>query len=154
MALCIEDIKQKGVIDMKGYRKILIAVNGSKNVLKEGLKLAGDEKCWVTVVKVIPPYEGDLDLTAIRNIEDVLNSEGDKAVSGLKEMAESEGALIKTRLEEGAIDKKIVEVAEEERCDVIIMGTKKRSWIRKLFGDNVVEKVIDRAPCPVFIVAA
>lgn len=43
---------------MKGYRKILIAVNGSKDVLLKGLKLAGDEKCWVTVVKVLPPYEG------------------------------------------------------------------------------------------------
>ena len=137
---------------MKGYRKILIAVNGSKEVLVKGLQLASDEKCWVTVVKVIPPYEGDLNLTGIKNIEDVLDSEGRKVISDINSTAETEGALIKTRLEEGDVHKKIVEVAEEERCDIIIMGSRKRNWIRKIFGDNVVEKVINQAPCPVFVV--
>jgi nucleotide-binding universal stress UspA family protein len=139
---------------MKGYRKILIAVNGSKEVLVKGLQLASDEKCWVTVMKVIPAFEGDLNLTGIKNIGDILDSGGEKAVSELKDLAESEGALIKTRLEEGDVHTKILEVAEEERCDVIIMGAKKRSWLRKLFGDNVVEKVISQAPCPVFVVSA
>ncbi|HLA49675.1 MAG TPA: universal stress protein [Thermodesulfovibrionia bacterium] len=138
--------------DMKGYRKVLIAVNGSKNVLIQGLKLANDEKCWITVVKVIPPYEGDLNLTGIKNIEDVLDSRGEKAVSELKDLAESEGRYIKARLEEGDIHKKIVEVAEEENCDLIIMGAKKRNGIKKLFGDNVVKKVIDNSPCPVLVV--
>jgi len=44
---------------MKGYRKVLIAVNGSMTVLEEGLKIARDEGCWVTVMKVIPPNEGN-----------------------------------------------------------------------------------------------
>ena len=137
---------------MKGYRKILIAVNGSKDVLKEGLQLAHDERCWVTVVKVIPPYEGDLNLVGIKNIDALLNSEGTKAISEIKDIAKKEGALIKTRLEEGEVDKKIVEVAEDERCDLIIMGADKRSWIKKILGKNVVEKVINQAPCPVLVV--
>jgi nucleotide-binding universal stress UspA family protein len=139
---------------MKGYRKVLIAVNGSREVLRQGLKLADDEKCWVTVVKVIPPYEGDLNLVGVKNIEDALYSGADKAVSEIKETAAAERALIKTRLEEGDISGKIVEVAEEEKCDLIIMGAKKRGWIRKIFGDNVVERVIHRAPCPVLVVGA
>jgi nucleotide-binding universal stress UspA family protein len=60
--------------------------------------------------------------------------------------------LIKTRIEEGEPHRKIVEAAKEERCDVIIMGAKKRSWLRRLFGDNTVEKVISQAPCPVLVV--
>ncbi|RJR17005.1 MAG: universal stress protein [Nitrospiraceae bacterium] len=139
---------------MKGYRKILIAVNGSKDVIRQGLQLACDEKCWVTVVKVLPPNEGDLSLVGVRNIEDVLNSNCRKEISEITSVADSEGALIKTRIEEGAIHEKIVKVAEEERCDIIIMGAKKRNWIRKLFGDKVIEKVINLAPCPVYIVGA
>ncbi|MBI4697598.1 MAG: universal stress protein [Nitrospirae bacterium] len=140
---------------MKGYRKVLIAVNGSKNVLVQGLQLANDEKCWITVVKVIPSYEGDLNLTGIKNIEDALNSGGEKAVSELKGLAESEGRFIKARLEEGDVPAKIIEAAEEERCDVIIMGSRKnKNWISKLLGDNVLEKVIRQAPCPVFVVNA
>ncbi|RJQ16696.1 MAG: universal stress protein [Nitrospiraceae bacterium] len=140
---------------MKGYRKILIAVNGSASIVRQGLKLAHDEKCWVTVVKVLPPYEGDLHLTGIKNVGDVLTGGSRKEVSAIERIAETEGALIKTRLEEGDVHKKIIEVAEEERCDLIILGLrKKKGWLSRLFGDNVVEKVINQAPCPVFIVAA
>ena len=32
-------------------------VNGNVEVLKEGVKLARDEKTWVTVVKVVPEYD-------------------------------------------------------------------------------------------------
>lgn len=137
---------------MKGYRKILIAANGSVKVLEKGLQLAQDEKCWVTVVKVIPPYEGDLNLIGIRNIDDVLKSNGQSAISTIKNIADSAGALIKTRVEEGPADRKIVEVAEEEECDLIIIGARKRHWLRKFVGDNVVENVINQSPCPVLVV--
>lgn len=138
---------------MKGYRKVLIAMNGSVNVVKEGIKMGQDEKTWVTVLKVIPENEGDLDLTSIKNIEDVLDSGARKALARARSAAESAGALIKTRLEEGTPAEKIVEVAAEERCDVIILGAKKsKGWFGRLFGDHVIENVIRQAPCPVFVV--
>lgn len=139
---------------MKGYRKILIAVNGSKEVLRSGLKIAQDENCWVTVLKVIPSYDGDLDLTTIKNIGDVLNSGAEKEISEIKQIAETEKTLIKPRLEEGEIHSKIVEVAEEEKCDLIIMGRSSTNWVRKIFGKKVLEKVISQAPCPVLVVGA
>ena len=53
----------------------------------------------------------------------------------------------------GEVGAGIVEVAQEEKCDLIIMGSKKKKGIlSRLFGDHVVEKVIDRAPCPVYVV--
>jgi nucleotide-binding universal stress UspA family protein len=138
---------------MKGYRKVLIAVNGSQDVLKQGLQLAQDEKTWVTVVKVIPPYDGDLELTGIKDIGDVLDSGARKIASEIGETAENEGALIKTRIEEGDVDRKIVEVAREERCDLIILGAKKKKgFLDRLLGDHIIEKVISQAPCPVFVV--
>ncbi len=137
---------------MKGYRKVLIAVNGNKEVLRQGLRLASDEKCWVTVVKVLPENEGDLNLVGIKNIGDVLETGASREVEAFRETAEEERALIKTRIEEGPVHERILEVAEEENCDVIILGAKKRNWLRKVFGDNVVEKVIQSAPCPVLVV--
>lgn len=130
-------------------------MNGSRDVLTQGLKLAQDEKCWVTVVKVVPSNEGDLNLTGIKNIDAVLDSESSKAIAVIKDTAKAEGALIKTRLEEGDVHKKIVEVAEEERCDLIIMGAHKmKKGLKKLFSNNIVEKVINLAPCPVLVVEA
>jgi len=138
---------------MKGYRKVLIAMNGSTDVVKEGIKMAQDEKTWVTVLKVIPPYEGDLNLTGIKNLNDVLDSEAQRTLAGARNAADAAGALIKTRLEEGAPADKIVEVAAEERCDVIILGAKqKKGWLGRFFGDHVIENVIRKAACPVFVV--
>ena len=139
---------------MKGYRNILIAVNGSMDVLVEGLKFLSDESCRVTVVKVVPPNEGDLDLTGIRNIDDVLDGGGSKAVSEIRKVARSEGVFVKTRLEEGEIHDKIAEVAKEERSELIIMGGHKRKGIKRFFSKNIVGKVIRQISCPVLVVAS
>lgn len=140
---------------MRGYRKVLVAVNGSLDVLKKGIELAQDEKTWVTVLKVIPPYDGDLNLTGIKNIGDVLDSGAQHALEDIAGAAKAEGALIKTRLEEGDVPQTIVDVAAQERCDLIILGAKqKKSWYERLLGDHVIEKVIQQAPCPVFVVGA
>ena len=139
---------------MKGFRKVLIALNGNKNVLDTGLQMAKDEKTWVIVVKVIPPFEGDLHLTGIKNIEDALDSGVGKVISQVEADAKAQGALIKTRVQQGNVPDAIVEVADEERCDLIIMGAPKKNWFRKVFGDHAVEKVIDMAHCHVYVVAA
>ncbi len=63
--------------------------------------------------------------------------------------------MIKTHLEAGEAHKRIVEVAEEERCDLIIMGAQKmKRGLRRLFGGSIVEKVTSNAPCPVLVVGA
>lgn len=139
---------------MKGYRKILIATNGSRAALTQGLKLAQDEKCWVTVVKVIPENEGDLDLTGIRNIGDAINGGAQREISAIREIAQNEKMLVKTRLEEGNVSEKIVEVAEDENCDLIVMGSGRKGWFKRIFAEKIVEKVIDLAPCPVLVVGA
>jgi nucleotide-binding universal stress UspA family protein len=140
---------------MKGYRKVLIAMNGSTDVVKEGIKMAQDEKTWVTVLKIIPENEGDLNLTGIKNLEDVLDSGAQKALAEARRTADTAGALIRMRLEEGAPAETIVAVAAEERCDVIILGAKRpKGWLGRLMGDHVIEKVIRKATCPVFVVGA
>lgn len=138
---------------MKGYRKVLIAVNGSFGPLKEGLKLASDERCWVTVLKVVPPYEGDIELTGISDISDVLQS-GRTAIKGnISTEVFKDKSLAKVRVEEGEIHETISRIADEERCDLIIMGRKKkRNFIGRLLGDNVTAKVVDSANCPVLFV--
>jgi len=139
---------------MKGFRKILVAMDGSSRPLKEGVRLAREEKSWITVVKVLPPYEGDLELIGIKNLDDVLNSGAEGLAAEVAGFAKSEGALIKTRIEEGPIPDKIVEVAAEERCDIIVMGQERRGFLDRLLGGSVVDKVIKIAPCPVLVVGS
>jgi nucleotide-binding universal stress UspA family protein len=134
---------------MQGYKKVLIAVNGKIDVLTEGLKSVKDEKCVVTVLKVVPSYEGDLGLVGVKNIGDVLNGDRDRLISEIEDVAKAKGAVVTTRVEEGDIQQKILEVAEEEKSDMIIMGSGKQSLVKKVLGMNVTEKVVSQAACPV-----
>ena len=138
---------------MKGYRKVLIAVNGSRDVLRKGLRLAGDERCWVTVVKVIPENEGDLELVGVRNVGDVLGAPGAE-IAAIRRTVEAERALVKVRVESGDPAARILEAAAEERCDVIVVGRPRQGWLRRILGDHVVERVVREAPCPVLVVDA
>jgi nucleotide-binding universal stress UspA family protein len=62
--------------------------------------------------------------------------------------------LIEARLvvEFGAPYKNIVEVAESEGVDMIVMSTHGRTGVDHLILGSVAEKVVARAPCPVLIV--
>jgi len=139
---------------MKGYRKILIAVNGSLEVLNKGLQVASDEKTWVTVLKVLPPYEGDLNLTGVKDIRDLFSSGAGETAAAIGDAVKRAGSLARVRVEEGDIPEVIKGVAREERCDLIVVGKrKKRGLLRRLIGDNVAGKVVEDAPCPVLFVS-
>lgn len=137
---------------MKGYRKLLIAVGSSKEVIKQGMALAAKDKSWVTILKVLPGYDGDINLTGIKNIEGALTSDSDKIRSEIEKFSANKLSPVKTRLEYGRPHEKILEAAEEERCDLIVMGVHKTNRIKKMLQGNTVEKVIDNAPCPVLLV--
>lgn len=130
---------------MGRYNKILVAVDGSeasRNALRQSFKLAFDEKKWITVVSINPPYQGDLDLVGISNISEILKGTGEKNLEEAKHIAETENATIKTRLEEGEPFQKIVEVAEEERCELIVMGRRGMSGIERTLMGSVTSKVV------------
>jgi nucleotide-binding universal stress UspA family protein len=137
---------------MKECRKILIAMNGSKDVLVEGLKLTGSEHIEVTVVKVTPPFEGDLSLVGVRDVGKALAGISERTVKEIKNIAGSTGVEVKVRVETGEIDKKILEVAEEEKSDLIIMGAGSQSSVKKFLLGNVLDNVTYQAPCPVLVV--
>ena len=66
---------------MGRYNKLLVAMDGSeasKNALHQAFKLAFDEKKWITVAAVNPPYQGDLELIGVSNIEELLKGKGEK----------------------------------------------------------------------------
>ncbi|MHB8791780.1 MAG: universal stress protein [Thermoleophilia bacterium] len=139
---------------MNGYRNLLVTADGPQEALREGLRVAGQENCWVTVLKVVPSYEGEIDLTGVRDIRKVLTSDRDGEWRTWHKNLYGEPAA-RVRVEQGELQDTINRVAAEEGCDLIIMGVKKRAgFIRNLFAGNLVHKVARRAPCPVMVVDA
>jgi len=136
-------------MDMKTYGKILIVMDESQEVLKQGIRIARDEKSRVTVLKVVPQCDRG------GSPSSGLLSPKEREHADSCSIAWTEGVQVKTRVSAGDVTKKIVEVADEEKCDLIVMGAgKKRSILGRIFGDHVVEKVVNRAACPVFVIGS
>ncbi len=140
---------------MGKYRKLLVAIDGSEagmHALKESFRLATHEKCWITVTSVVPPFEGDLELIAMKNIEAALRQPCEKALTEAALLAKSSGALIKTVCEEGEPYERIIDLAEAENCDLIVMGRTGHSHTgRKLIG-SVTARVIGYSQHDVLVV--
>lgn len=76
------------------------------------------------------------------NIKEVLKGPGEKILTEAREIAESEGVTIKTRLEEGEAFEKIIDVAGEEGCDLIIMGRRGITRLERALMGGVTAKVV------------
>lgn len=130
---------------MGKYNKLLVAMDGSeasKNALRQAFKLAFDEKKWITVAAINPPYQGDLDLIGISNIKELLKGKGEEILEEAQKIAKEERASIKTRLETGEPYEKIIEIAEEEQCELIVMGRRGLTGFERALMGSVTAKVI------------
>jgi nucleotide-binding universal stress UspA family protein len=52
----------------------------------------------------------------------------------------------------GAVPEDILSIAEERKCDLIVIGTHGRTGLGRLLMGSVAESVIRKAPCPVLSV--
>jgi nucleotide-binding universal stress UspA family protein len=137
------------------YRKILVAVDGSessRNALLQAFRLAVDEKCWITVTSVVPPYTGDLDLTGVGDVRALLSRPCEEALQEAQRLAAQERVLIKTVCEEGETYERIVDLADAENADIIVMGRRGlRKMARTLVG-SVTARVIGHTQRDVLVV--
>lgn len=137
------------------YRKILVAFDGSEsgvNALLQAFTLANNEKSWITVATIVPSYEGDLDLTGVKDIHETLKRTGEETLSMAKAIAEKNRALIKTVVEEGVPYEKLIEIAEAENSGIIVMGRRGKSRLERAFVGSVTARVIGNSARDVLVV--
>jgi len=140
---------------MGRYRKILVAVDGSPtslHALEESFKLAHNEGSWITVVSVIPPYTGDLDLVAVGGVMAAMRRPCEEALRKALELAEKQRALIKTVCEEGEPHERIIDLAQAENCDLIVIGRRGLRRLERVLVGSVTARVIGYSPIDVLVV--
>lgn len=124
------------------YNRILVAVDGSASsfhALEQAFRLVGN---WITVVSVAPVYQGDLRLVGVPDPQTVMTEPCNTALEKAQEMADAAGALIKTVCEIGEPHEGIVDRAETENRDLIVMGAKGHSFIERALLGSVTRRVI------------
>ncbi len=74
-----------------------------------------------------------------------------EAKKRLEALEKSKGMTLKILIKEGNAAKKIIEVAEEEKADLIVMGRRGLSAIEKLFIGSVANQVLRNSPVPMLL---
>jgi nucleotide-binding universal stress UspA family protein len=76
----------------------------------------------------------------------------EKTLEPFRERIAASGVAFEERILEGQPGSKICDVAEIEKCSMIVMGSRGRSELQGLFLGSVAHRVLHGSPCPVLVV--
>ncbi len=135
---------------------ILLPVDGSKYMERnvgyacDLARKLGSELTMIHVVTLPSPSLVEPEAIDLAPLEQA----GLNVLEKAKEIAESKGAAVRTKLEttQGNPAQRILEVAESGRYDLITLGAKGHSLIRNLTVGSVCDTVVRNAPCPVLVI--
>jgi len=139
-------------------RHVLVPYDGSEQA-DEALDFAFEEHpdATVSVLHVIDPVEAGYSSqpTAFGQAEEwfeTAREEAETLLDGVRERAGAEGVAVDTTVEVGRPSRAIVEYADENDVEQIVMGSHGRSGVSRILLGSVAEAVVRRSPVPVTIV--
>lgn len=124
------------------YKKLLVAVDGSDISLHAFKEALGISQKDVLVLAVAPPYSGDLRVMGTSDISELLKEPCELALNKALEMAEDEGAEVRPVCVMGEAYETIVDLAEDEGRDLIVMGVKGAGFPQGLLMGSTTARVI------------
>jgi nucleotide-binding universal stress UspA family protein len=140
---------------------LLIAIDGSEFSTAAVRRVAamswpaGSRVLLLAVVRSDVLLVSDFFVSATGEIAKILQEEGDRAEARLRELApllEAAHLSVTTRVERGDARSTIVETAESERCDLVVVGSHGRTGISRLVLGSVAAHVVAHAGCDVLVV--
>ncbi len=143
------------------YGKILVPLDGSgfaEMALRHAKSIAecfGSEIIMVRVV--VSPFtlvSPEMVLAGGEEQMDTIREQAELYLKGRRGEVCQEGIKCRAMVLEGPVARTIVDFAEREGVDLIVMSTHGRSGLDRWVFGSVAEKVLRAAPCPVFLIPA
>jgi nucleotide-binding universal stress UspA family protein len=140
--------------------KILVPTDGSKYA-EEALataidlvKARGGELCLISVAPAIEEFELEFSAGSRETIRREFEARAAKVVEKAGATAATAGVKVSCKSETSAasIPDAIVEYAEREAVDLIVMGTRGLGPSSRFRMGSVASKVVRHAPCSVYVV--
>ena len=138
--------------------KILVAVDGSEQSLdavRFALRLRSDglDAKFVLATVQEPTYLYEVLLVpGAEVLENVLGAVGSRALEAAEALFESAGVTFERELNSGYAATAIIEIAERQHCDLIVMGARGLGYVRAAFLGSVSQGVLHASKIPVTIV--
>ena len=139
------------------YDRILVPTDGSDEmarVVEHAIDLAIAHDAAIDAVYVInsASYAGLPMESSWEGIDEMLREDAEEAVAAVRDAGDARGVPVTATILEGSPSRKIVEFAEREECDLVVMGTHGRGGIDRLLLGSVAEKVVRASNVPVLTV--
>lgn len=139
-------------------KQILIATDGSESAKKAasfGIKIAGLSGAKVYAVYVIditPYYSIPLDQVWPKEVYEQFEKMGHEVTADIEETAKAAGLKAESIVLKGDPAERIVNFAEEQNIDMIVVGSHGIGGFERLVIGSVSEKVVRHAKIPVLVV--
>lgn len=147
---------------MVTYKKILVPYDGSehaKKALQQAIDLAeaGQGKLYIASVCNIVSVMSNFDQVSIAEgcLTTQLSQDLEKQCKGDLEEAKAavpEGLPVDTLFEVGSPGPVLLQMADEIKCDLVVMGSRGLGPLKGIFMGSVSSYLVSRAKCPVLIV--
>lgn len=144
-------------------RKILVAVDGSKPSLEasiQAIDLAKRYEAELIAIHVIDPRYSHLETALsprpgrLKEAVMLAMEKGKQNLDKVKQNATEKYVRVKTDIIVGrtSVANEIVEYAEKENINIIIIGSRGISGFKRMLLGSVANEVVTYAHCPVFVV--
>jgi len=132
--------------------KLLIPIDGSKaslNAFEKAVEIARNYHFDMKVISVVSVRAVSDDRAELVDI--MINDMNDKMAELIKN-TDLTGINVKTEVIYGEAYTTILEVAEKDNVDLIVIGNRGQSRIQRFFLGSVANRVIAEAKCPVLVI--
>lgn len=141
------------------FKKILVPTDGSQQAAHASTiaaRLAKSQGAQVVGVYVIDPFPyigiGDASAIGLQAYLTEAKSAAGHALDALGKVCADEGVpFVGDTIERNVVYEGILETAEAEGCDLVVMGSHGRQGIKALILGSVAQKVLTHAKVPVLI---
>jgi nucleotide-binding universal stress UspA family protein len=136
-------------------KRILVPIDFSgcsKKALQYALPLAKEHQAALTLLYVVAYGPGEYRGADYFQLEASMKEGGEKELAKLA-VDEVRGEVsTDTLVRVGSPAREIIETAKSLPADLIVISTRGRTGLNHVFLGSVAEHVVQRAPCPVFVV--
>jgi len=139
--------------------KVLLPIDGSKsslNAVKYVAKLAKNSRSPVSVTLV--SVHDDVGLGHVKQfvaksvVDDYLREVSEKELKPAQKVLDTAGVKHNMVIRRGPISQEIIALANKDKVDIIVMGTKGRSGLLDVLIGSVAQRVSSSAKQPVMLV--
>ena len=146
------------------FKKIMVATDGSTCsglVAEKGIELArlsGGKVYAVYVVSTayLAPINGDTFPASVdpywESVHEAWEKQGQQAVNSVKSLGEKKGVNVEPVLLDGNPSEELIQYAEEEEMDIVVMGTLGKTGLNRLLLGSVAENLVRHSKVPVMVV--